>query len=52
MLLRNDADKKLVNGSKGILVGFVSRDEAITSCDRGPKGRSRPSGCSIKTPAC
>ena len=41
MLLRNDADKKLVNGSKGIIVGFVSRDEAIKSCDRGPKGQEQ-----------
>ena len=41
MLLRNDADKKLVNGSKGIIVGFVSRDEAIKLCDRGPKGHEQ-----------
>jgi ATP-dependent DNA helicase PIF1 len=41
MLLRNDPDKKLVNGSKGIIVGFVSRDEAIKLCDRGPKGHEQ-----------
>lgn len=41
MLLRNDPDKKLVNGSKGIIVDFVSRDEAIRCCERGPKGQEQ-----------
>jgi ATP-dependent DNA helicase PIF1 len=41
MLLRNDPDKKLVNGSKGIIIGFITRDEAIKSCDRGPKGHEQ-----------
>jgi len=41
MLLRNDPDKKLVNGSKGIILGFISRDEAIRSCDRGPKAQEQ-----------
>jgi ATP-dependent DNA helicase PIF1 len=41
MLLRNDPDKKLVNGSKGIIVGFISRDEAVKLCDRGPKGQEQ-----------
>jgi ATP-dependent DNA helicase PIF1 len=41
MLLRNDPEKKLVNGSKGVIVGFITRDEAIKSCDRGPKGHEQ-----------
>jgi hypothetical protein len=31
----------MANCSQGILVGFVSRDEAIKSCDRGPKGQEQ-----------
>jgi ATP-dependent DNA helicase PIF1 len=51
MLLRNDPDKKLVNGSKGIIVGFVSRDEAIKSCDRGPKGQEQTKWLQYQDPS-
>jgi ATP-dependent DNA helicase PIF1 len=51
MLLRNDPDKKLVNGSKGIVVGFVSRDEAIRSCDRGPKAQEQVKWLQFQDPS-